>query len=148
VLQETSDAPLQVITAPHTSAGPFPALCLLNMTRRLQTRLCLMHSFLLEYLLLEPGKGIMVSRLKTIFFSTMGTLFSSGTAPRSSALFSFGILCPVGLCHSTRRDVPLSPSPLPRLLRSSTGRICNPAASSPFKTNMSLSAPGAVKPAP
>jgi hypothetical protein len=73
VLHEISDAPLQVITAPHPSAY-LPDLCLLNMTRRLQTRLCLTHSFLLEYVLLEPGKVIMASRLKTIFSSMMGSL--------------------------------------------------------------------------
>jgi hypothetical protein len=66
LLQGTSDALLQVITAPHPSAY-LPDLCLLNMTRRLQTRLCLTHSFLLEYVLLEPGKG-------TIFSSTIGPL--------------------------------------------------------------------------
>ncbi len=34
------------------------------MTRRLQTRLCLTNSFLLEYVLLEPGKEILPNRLR------------------------------------------------------------------------------------
>jgi hypothetical protein len=41
-----------------------PALCLFDVTRRLHTRLCLTNSLLLEYVLLEPGKEVLLNRLK------------------------------------------------------------------------------------
>jgi hypothetical protein len=51
-----SDTPVQVLTAHMLPPVLLPALGLLEMTRRLHTRLCLTISFLLECVLLEPGR--------------------------------------------------------------------------------------------
>jgi hypothetical protein len=100
------------------------------MTRRLQTRLCLTHSLLFEYALREPGKEIMVSRLKTIFFSTMVTLrFQRCFAPIQCNLFLWNALSSRPVACPTSRTMSFHP----------TRRIFVPIASPATTTVLHLS---------
>jgi hypothetical protein len=129
VLQETSDAPLKVITAPHPSAGTTPRSLSAHLDSTVPDS-ALPNAPFSSPITFFWNRGRELWRADSRPSSLRRiTHFVSSGASRPSAIISFGMQCSVDSYHVIPLDethlCTYPASPLPRLLRSSTGRPCD-----------------------